>query len=360
MKPIFIFTAVLAGTIGVPAVTGANETGAARAANATAGTLRVEGTMPSLYGATEWLNSPPLTPERLRGKVVLVDFWTYTCINWRRTLPSLRSWAQKYKDQGLVVIGVHTPEFAFERDSGNVRRAVTEMGIRYPVAVDTDANLWRAFHNQYWPAIYVVDARGQIRHRQFGEGGEAQTERAIQGLLVEAGNSRIARSLVSAHGRGIEAGADWASLQSPENYLGYERTKHFSSASDGGFDEPRAYRAPAQLNLNHWATDGVWTITKHAVILQQPEGRISYGFHARDLHLVMGPSIPRKPIRFRVLIDGRPPGAAHGEDVDAAGNGTVTEHRLYQLVRQTGPIADRHFEIQFLDSGVEAYAFTFG
>jgi thiol-disulfide isomerase/thioredoxin len=322
--------------------------------------LPIEGELPSLGGATGWLNSRPLTAAGLRGKVVLIDFWTYTCINWLRQLPYVRAWAEKYKDQGLVVIGVHTPEFAFERDVDNVRRAAKDMRVDYPVAIDNDYTIWRAFNNSYWPALYFVDAQGHIRHHQFGEGAYEESEMIIQQLLEEAGNSGMGHDLVSVDARGAEAAADWGSLRSPENYLGYERTENFASPGGAVLDEPRVYEAPARLRLNHWALSGDWTIEQQATVLNEANGRIAYHFHARDLHLVMGPAARGTSVRFRVFIDGQPPGAAHGIDVDDQGNGTVSEQRLYQLIRQPKPIADRLLEIEFLDSGVEARAFTFG
>jgi thiol-disulfide isomerase/thioredoxin len=322
--------------------------------------LPVEGRLPPLGGATGWLNSQPLTPADLRGKVVLVEFWTYTCINWLRSLPYVRRWAEKYKDQGLVVIGVHTPEFRFEKEVDNVRRAAKDMKIAFPIATDNDYAVWRAFDNQYWPALYVVDAQGRIRHHQFGEGGYERSERIIQQLLGEAGFSGMGDQLAAVDARGVEAEADWADLKSPENYLGHERTENFVSPGRAVVDKGRVYAAPASLKLDDWALSGDWTVKKDAVVLNKANGRIAYRFHARDLHLVMGPAVRGAPVRFRVLIDGQPPGAAHGIDVDDQGNGTVAEQRLYQLIRQPNPIADRQFEIEFLDPGVEAFSFTFG
>jgi thiol-disulfide isomerase/thioredoxin len=322
--------------------------------------LPIEGELPSLGSATEWLNSQPLTAAGLRGKVVLISFWTYTCINWLRQLPYVRAWAEKYKDQGLVVIGVHTPEFAFERDVENVRWAAKDMRVDYPIAIDNDYSIWRAFNNSYWPALYFVDAQGNIRHHQFGEGEYEQSEMILQQLLEEAGNGGIGHELVSVDARGAEAAADWGSLKTPENYLGYERTENFASPGGAVLDTRRVYATPERLRLNHWALSGDWTVEKQATVLNKANGRIAYRFHARDLHLVMGPAARGTSVRFRVLIDGRPPGAANGIDVDDQGNGTVSEQRLYQLVRQPKPIADRYFEIEFLDSGVEAFAFTFG
>jgi thiol-disulfide isomerase/thioredoxin len=322
--------------------------------------LPIEGELPSLGGATGWLNSPPLTPDGLRGRVVLVDVWTYTCINWLRTLPYVRAWAEKYKGQGLVVIGVHSPEFAFEKNVDNVRRAAADMKVDYPIAIDSDFAIWRALKNEYWPALYIVDAQGRVRDHQFGEGGYDRSERVIQQLLAEAGHSGVSHDLVSVDGRGAEAQADWGNLKSPETYVGYGRTENFASPGAAVLDKSRVYAAPAQLKLNNWALSGDWTIRKPSAGLNKPNGRIAYRFHARDLNLIMGPAAPGASVRFRVLIDGKPPGAAHGVDVDALGNGKVADQRMYQLIRQPKPIADRQFEIEFLDSGVEAFAFTFG
>jgi thiol-disulfide isomerase/thioredoxin len=314
----------------------------------------------SLGRANEWLNSPPLTPAALRGKVVLIDFWTYTCINWLRTAPYVRAWAEKYKDQGLEVIGVHAPEFAFEKNIDNVRWAVKEMRINYPVAVDNEHTIWRAFKNNYWPALYFIDAQGRVRHHHFGEGSYEQSEMIIQELLAEAGAAGIDRKSVSVDARGIKAAADWGSLKSAENYVGYERTQNFASPDGMVLNKPRTYESPARLRLNEWTLAGDWTVRNDAAVLNKPNGGIAYRFHARDLHLVMGPTVPGTSVQFRVLIDGKPPGEAHGVDVDDQGNGTVTEQRLYQLIRQPKPIIDRQFEIEFLGSGVEAFAFTFG
>jgi thiol-disulfide isomerase/thioredoxin len=322
--------------------------------------LPVEGSLPSLAGATGWLNSPPLTAAGLRGKVVLVDFWTYTCINWLRQLPYVRAWAERYKQHGLVVVGVHTPEFDVEHDLDNVRRAVMDLGVTFPVAVDSDYAIWTAFDNHYWPALYFVDAHGQIRHHRFGEGGYEESEMILQQLLTEAGSSGIGQDLVSVEARGVEAAADWDSLRSPENYLGYQRTQNFASSNGAVLETPHVYEAPSRLRLNHWALAGDWTVQAQATVLHQAGGRILYRFHARDLHLVMGPTTPGGPVRFRVHLDGQPPGPAHGTDVDDQGNGTLTHPRLYQLIRQPGPVTERTFEITFLDPGVQAYAFTFG
>jgi thiol-disulfide isomerase/thioredoxin len=322
--------------------------------------LPIEGKLPALGSVTRWLNSQPLAAAGLRGKVVLVQFCTYTCINWLRTLPYVRAWAEKYKNQGLVVIGVHTPEFAFEKDVDNVRRAAKDLRVDYPIAIDNNYAIWRAFNNQYWPALYFVDAQGLIRRHQFGEGEYEQSERIIQQLLAEAGIDRLSHELVSVDASGVEAAADWDSLKSPENYVGYKRTENFASPGGAVLDKPRVYAAPARLRLNQWALSGDWTMKKQFTVLNQANGRIAYRLHARDLHLVMGPAAKGSSVRFRVLIDGVPAGAAHGVDVDDQGNGTVTEQRLYQLIRQPKPITDRQFEIEFLDSGVEAFAFTFG
>ena len=322
--------------------------------------LPVEGTIPSLGGATAWVNSQPLTGASLRGKVVLFDFWTYTCINWRRTLPYVRAWAEKYKGRGLVTIGVHTPEFSFEHKIENVRWAVKDMKIDYPVAVDSNYAIWNAFNNQAWPAFYFADARGCLRHHSFGEGEYEESERVIQQLLTEGGAGGVGHDLAGPNAAGAEAGADWRSLMSPENYVGYERTEGFASAGDSARNKSRVYETPAHLGLNQWALSGDWTVGKEAVALNQAGGRIAYCFHARDLHLVMGPAAQGRPVRFRVLLDGQAPGAAHGADVDGEGSGTVIEPRLYQLIRQPGPIIHRTFEIEFLDAGAEAFDFTFG
>jgi thiol-disulfide isomerase/thioredoxin len=322
--------------------------------------LPVEGRLPSFDGATEWLSSPPLTAAGLRGKVVLVGFWTYTCINWLRQLPYLRAWAAKYAGHGLVVIGVHTPEFAFEHDLGNVRQAAADMRVDYPVAVDNDYAIWGSFDNHYWPALYFADAQGLIRHHHFGEGEYQQSEMVIQQLLAEAGSADPGHELVSVSARGAEAPADWAQLRSPENYTGYGRTEGFASPDGAVPGQPHAYAAPAALRLNNWALSGDWTVAEQAVTLNEAGGRIAYRFHARDLHLVAGPAAPGAPVHFQVRINGQPPGAAHGADVDDEGHGTMAGQRLYQLIRQPGPISDSTFEITFLSPGAQAYAFTFG
>jgi thiol-disulfide isomerase/thioredoxin len=310
----------------------------------------IGGHLPGFDGATGWLNSEPLTPAGLRGKVVLVDFWTYTCINWLRTLGYVRAWAEKYEDQGLVVVGVHTPEFPFEKNSDNVRWAAKEMRVEYPVALDPDYVVWQAFSNHYWPAVYIADAEGRIQHNQFGEGGYDECERVIQRLLREAGRDGIGDDLVSPTLEGFEVQADWTNLESPETYLGSDQAQNFA-----GTEVP-----PNSLRLNQWALARDWTIEAGASVLNEAGGRIAFRFHARDVNLVLGPRTPATSIPFHVLIDGEPPGDAHGLDVDEEGNGTVVQQRLYQLIREPGAITDRTFEIAFLEPGVEGYVFTFG
>jgi thiol-disulfide isomerase/thioredoxin len=297
--------------------------------------------MPSLDGATGWLNSEPLGPAELRGHVVLVDFWTLTCINWLRQEPYVRAWWQAYRDDGLVVVGVHTPEFSFEHELDRVRQATKERGIDYPVALDNDYEIWRAFDNHYWPALYFLDRDGIIRDEHFGEGRYEESERVIRRLLG------VERKLVAVEGVGVEAEADWDQLRTPETYLGYERS------------ENRADARPEDLPLNHWALAGEWTIGREKVVLDQAGGSIAYRFHARDAHLVLSPGA-REPIPFRVLLDGEAPGPSHGVDVDEDGNGSVRDGRLYQLVREHDAVRERTLEITFLAPGAEAYAFTFG
>jgi cytochrome c biogenesis protein CcdA/thiol-disulfide isomerase/thioredoxin len=321
--------------------------------------LPVEGTFPSLAGATAWINSPPLTPQALRGKVVLVDFWTYSCINCLRSLPYVRAWAAKYKDHGLVVIGVHAPEFAFERDPDNVRRAVHDLNVTYPVALDGNLSIWQAFNNNYWPAHYFIDTQGRIRAHHFGEGDYDGSERTIQQLLREAGFANVPGGIVDPNAQGAQAVADTGDMQSPETYVGYGRGAGFASghpAQDAAAD----YATPAQLPLNQWGLSGNWTIGAQMTVLNRAPGRVTFRFHARDLHLVLGPAGGKTPVHFRVTLDGAPPGADHGNDTDAQGLGVVTTQRLYQLVRQKGAIRDRSFAIEFLDPGAQAYAFTFG
>ncbi|HEY4161777.1 MAG TPA: cytochrome c biogenesis protein DipZ [Dongiaceae bacterium] len=329
------------------------------AAQTDAPKLPTEGDLPDLSGAVQWLNSPPLTAQSLKGKVVLVDFWTYSCINCLRAIPYVRAWAEKYKDQGLVVIGVHSPEFAFEKNVDNVKKAVADLKITYPVAIDNDYKIWRAFDNEYWPAHYFIDAQGHIRHHHFGEGSYDESERVIQELLKEAGHSNMPGGIVSVNASGAEAASDQNDVQSPETYVGYERAQNFVSTGGAVQDASHVYTV-GQPRLNEWGLNGDWTIANQNATLNQKDGSIVYRFHARDLHLVLGPSADGKPVRFKVTIDGAAPGANHGTDTDADGAGTVTGQRLYQLVRQSGPVADHTFEIQFLDPGVQAYAFTFG
>jgi cytochrome c biogenesis protein CcdA/thiol-disulfide isomerase/thioredoxin len=321
--------------------------------------LPVEGPAPSLDGAVEWLNSPALTTAGLRGKVVLIDFWTYSCINCIRTVPYVRAWAEKYMDQGLVVIGVHAPEFAFEKKIDNVKKATGDFKIGYPVAIDNDYKIWRAFANSYWPAHYLIDARGQIRYHHFGEGDYHQTEQAVQDLLREAGSEKAASAPVTPDAKGAEASPDLQHIRSGETYVGYERATSFASPENLQADAPATYSI-AEPGLNEWGLSGTWTVGAEQATLNQPDGGIAYRFSARDLHLVLGPGPSGKPIRFQVTIDGKAPGADHGADTDADGNGTITSTKLYQLVRQSGDVEERNFEIRFLDPGVEAYAFTFG
>lgn len=323
-------------------------------------TLPIEGTLPPLEGAVQWLNSPPLTAEALKGKVVLVDFWTYSCINCLRTLPYVKAWAEKYRDQGLVVIGVHAPEFAFERDVSNVTKAMKDLGITYPVAIDNAYKIWRAFDNQYWPAHYFADAKGQIRYHHFGEGDYAESERVIQQLLREAGARNVAGGLIQADAKGVQQAPDMNEVQSPETYLGYQRAENFISTGTLATNQVANYPAAGNLALNHWTLEGQWNVGGQQATLNQRGGRIVYRFHARDLHLVLGPGADGKPVRFSVTVDGQAPGDAHGTDVAPDGSGTVTEQRLYQLVRQPGAVQDHTFTIEFLDPNVAAYAFTFG
>jgi cytochrome c biogenesis protein CcdA/thiol-disulfide isomerase/thioredoxin len=318
--------------------------------------LPVEGVMPPLTGATLWLNSPPLTPQQLRGKVVLVDFWTYSCINCLRSLPYVRAWEQKYKDHGLVVIGIHSPEFAFEKEESNVRQAVKDLGITYPVAMDNDLKIWQAFNNQYWPAHYFIDAQGRIRGHQFGEGDYDNSERTIQKLLIEAGYQNVPGGIVNPQAGGAQAAADLDDMQSPETYLGYAKAENFISVPVQ--DASHLYTAPGPYGRNQWGLTGTWTVDSENAVLNKAPGKIVFRFHARDLHLVLGSS--GKPVRYRVTLDGAAPGTAHGADADAGGNGVVNGQRLYQLIRQSGTVGDHTFEIEFLDPGVQAFSFTFG
>jgi hypothetical protein len=316
--------------------------------------------IPSFEGATAWLNSEPLTPAGLRGKVVLTEFCTYSCVNWLRTLPYVRAWADKYRDHGLVVIGAHTPEFAFEHDLEAIARNLEAMGVDFPIAVDNDFRVWRAFDNNYWPALYFADTKGRIRHHRFGEEDYERSESVIQELLTEAGSDGFDRELVSLDPQGVEAPADWDTLGTPETYVGYARAGNFASPGGLVSDQPNSYVAPSELRLNQWALSGDWTIGSQTTVLNEAGGGIACRFHARDVNLVMGSTDPGNPVRFEVRIDGQPPGAAHGVDVEDEGTGTVGEARLYQLIRQPGSISDRPFEITFLDAGAQAYVFTFG
>jgi thiol-disulfide isomerase/thioredoxin len=316
--------------------------------------------LPPFTGAVEWLNSRPLTDAELRGKVVLVEFWTYTCVNWLRTLPYVRAWAAKYRDKGLVVIGVHTPEFSFEKNVANIRHAIEEMGIVYPVAVDSNYGVWNAFGNEYWPALYIADAKGRIRYRHFGEGDYDKSEREIQQLLAEAGSRDAGNGLVTVDPQGLEVAADWNDEKSFETYLGYQRTENFASPGTVALNTRQVYEIPKRLQLNSWALSGAWTIENDAVVSNDAGAKIAYQFQARDVNLIMSPKTLGKPLRFRVTIDGRPPGTNHGGDTDAEGYGTLLEQRTYQLIRQSKPIVGRRFEIEFLDPGAQAYDFTFG
>jgi len=323
--------------------------------------LPIEGSLPSFAGAGPWLNSAPLKPEALRGKVVLVDFWTYSCINCLRSLPYVKSWYDKYKDHGLVVIGVHAPEFAFEKDPDNVRRAVADLGVHYPVVLDNSYAIWQGFNNQYWPAHYFIDGQGRIRAHHFGEGDYAQSEQAIRSLLTEAGVTDLPPATAEVAGlKGVEAAADEADIQSPETYVGYARAANFSATPGFAKDRSQSYALPPRMTLNQWGLAGNWTVDEEKATLDAAGGKIAFQFRARDLHLVLGPGKNGKPIRFRVLEDGAAPGADHGVDTDAAGNGTIHEQRLYQLIRQSKGVGEHTFSIEFLDDGVQAFSFTFG
>jgi cytochrome c biogenesis protein CcdA/thiol-disulfide isomerase/thioredoxin len=321
--------------------------------------LSVEGELPSLDGATQWLNGPPISAQSLRGKVVLVDFWTYSCINCLRALPYVRGWADKYKDHGLVVIGVHSPEFAFEKDPRNVTNAVKDLGVDYPVALDNDYVIWKAFSNEYWPAHYFIDAQGHIRHHHLGEGNYNQSEDVIRQLLTEAGQKNLPGGNLQPNAQGAESAGSGDVERSPETYVGYARAQNFAGGQVAR-DDTRTYHAPQSMVVNQWAFDGSWSVGAESAQLDSPNGRIVYRFRGRDLHLVLAPGPDRKPLRFQVLIDGRAPGIDHGIDIDANGNGTVTQQRLYQLVRQAHGSRERTFEIVFPDPGVAVYAFTFG
>ncbi len=317
-------------------------------------------TLPDLSGATGWINSSPLTSASLRGKVVLVDFWTYSCINCLRTLPYIKAWYAKYKDSGLVIIGIHTPEFPFEKDEANVRKAVHDLGIQYPVAMENNYRIWSSFNNQAWPTDYFIDAEGRIRYRHVGEGQYDQSEAWIRNLLEEARHRPLPETPTRIAATGAEALADSRDIQSPETYIGYDLAQNFASPGGLNRDHPQIYRAPAQLELNQWALAGKWKDEGQIATLLSPTGGILYRFHARDLHLVLGSARDGKPVHFRVTLDGKRPGPDHGGDTDANGYGTVIEDRLYQLIRLKDGVRDRTFEIEFLDPGVRAYSFTFG
>ena len=322
--------------------------------------LPFEGRLARFDGATGWLDSEPLTPEALRGRVVLVDFWTYTCINWLRTAPYVRAWAAKYADAGLTVVGVHTPEFGFERDVDNVTEHTRRYGVEFPVAIDSDYGVWRAFANHFWPAVYIADAEGRLRHHHFGEGEYAQTEMVIQQLLLDAGAADLDQELVTVDPQGLEVAADWRTLRSPETYTGYGQASGFASNDVARFDAPHRYTAHGSLPRNYWDLSGDWTVTRHAAVANESGARIAFQIHARDLNHVMGPATKGSAVRIRVSLYGRSPGAEHGTDVDADGAATIGAQRTYQLIRQTGDIEDRRCEIEFLDAGAEAYCFTFG
>jgi thiol-disulfide isomerase/thioredoxin len=322
--------------------------------------LPVEGRLASFTGATRWLNSDPLTPQVLRGRVVLVDFWTYTCVNWLRTLPYRRAWAAKYTDAGLTVVGVHTPEFGFEHDLDNVAAQTRALGVEYPVAVDNDYAVWRAFDNRFWPALYVADGEGRVRYHHFGEGEYAMAEMAIHQLLLEGGADGVDQELVMVEPRGLEVAADWRALRSPETYLGYAQSTGFAAEARARFGRSHRYAAAPRLPLNHWDLSGTWTVGHDAAVLDEPGGRVAFQFEARDVNLVMGPAAGSRPIPFRVFLDGEAVAGAAGTDVPADGRGTLDEQRTYQLVPQPGPITERRFEIEFAAAGAETYCFTFG
>ena len=334
--------------------------GHARGTTLAANSLPIEGRLPSLTGATAWFNSAPLSPADVKGKTVLVEFWTYTCINWRRQLPYVRAWAEKYGNDGLIVIGVHTPEFDFEHDVDNVRLATKDIGVTFPIAVDSDYAIWNAFDNEAWPALYFVDTQGRIRHRFYGEGDYDRSEHVIRQLLTEAGAKNVSQDLASVRAEGTEAAADWPNLQSPESYLGHDQAENFASPGRALVGKPRDYTVPDGLQRNQWGLSGNWIVENRAVQLNGTNGCIRYRFHARDANLILGPPAKDRPARFRVAIDGATPDDARGVDVNAEGQGTVDQPRLYQLIRQSGPIVDRTFEIEFFVPGVRAYDFTFG
>jgi thiol-disulfide isomerase/thioredoxin len=357
VKRLLILCLTLAGAIMFFTSDGAAQTGSTSSSSSG---LPVEGVMPPMTGAVEWLNSPPLTTEGLRGKVVVVDFWTYTCINSIRQLPYLKAWAEKYRDKGLIVIGVHAPEFSIEQNLGNVNRATKELGISYPVAVDSNHAIWDAFNNEYWPADYFIDAKGRIRHHHYGEGDNAESEGVIRQLLTENGQTDLGPAAVQVNATGVEEAANFAEVSSPETYVGSNRADNF--ASPGGLVTSRSheYRPPAKFALNQWGLDGTWTVGPEKTALDSAPGKIVFRFHARDVNLVMSPGPEGKPVRFKVTIDGQAPGNNHGVDSDGAGSGTLREPRMYQLIRQRDAIRDRTFEIEFLDPHAAAFVFTFG
>jgi thiol-disulfide isomerase/thioredoxin len=322
-------------------------------------TLPDEGPLASFARASSWLNSPPLTPASLAGRVVVVDFWTYTCVNWLRTLPYVRAWADKYSDSGLTVIGVHTPEFGFEHDLDNVKKMSNRFGVDWPVAIDNDYGVWGDFDNHYWPALYIADAGGRIRYHHFGEGEYAMSEMVIQLLLAEAGATAFDRELVTVDPQGLEVAADWRTLQSPETYLGYGQASGFAQEASARFDSAADYAA-APLLLNEWALSGNWTVARHAAVANRAGARIAFRFRARDVNLVMGPAVRGAAIPFRVFFDGSPAGDAAGNDAVPDGRGVLNEQRTYQLIRQRGVVEERTFEIEFEQAGAEAYCFTFG
>ena len=331
------------------------------AAQARGAALGVEGTMPPLDGAIAWLNSPPLTKDGLRGKVVMIDFWTYSCINCLRAIPYVEAWSEKYKNNGLVVIGVHTPEFAFERDKANVAKAVQDLKLTYPIAVDSNRTIWNAFQNRYWPAHYFIDGQGRIRHHHFGEGDYQESENVIQELLHENNaNASPAGGYVQVNAGGAQAASNLGAVGSPETYIGYLRQEHWASPENIKRNDDERYSAPGRLHVNQWGLEGWWNVGEEQALSTQPHSKIVFRFHSRDLHLVLGPKSGGKPVRFRVLLDGAPPLEDAGVDVDKQGNGVVNSDRLYQLIRQKGPVEDRTFQIEFLDPGVQAFAFTFG
>jgi thiol-disulfide isomerase/thioredoxin len=349
---------VIVGLGALPAIGAATVAALSALGTSARPALSDEGGMPDLGGATSWLNSAPLTGESLRGKVVLVDFWTYTCINSLRR-PYIKAWADKYKDAGLVVIGVHTPEFSFEKERANVQDAVRRLEVGYPVAIDSDYRIWEAFGNQYWPALYFIDAKGHIRHHYFGEGQYAEAERVLQQLLKESGASGLDESVVRVAGEGVEA-APSGTEQTPETYVGYRRSESYASPEREAKDAAQTYSLPERLRVNQWALAGSWNIGPESAVLDAAGGRIAFRFHSRDLHFVLAPGKEGRPVRFKVTLDGAAPGDAHGVDSAADGSGEVREPRLYQLIRQGGRIIDRTFEIEFLDPGVRAFVFTFG